>query len=215
MRASLACQAAEIIELRRQLLASNRHQGISNESFHNNISPTDVHDTERMNSLRAIPARTARTSVSAHGSFKIINRRSFIHQHTAPKPRWDLPKPPLRISHRHLLLSPIPSPSPSAAFPSSRSYATKTTADETIEEIQEQYATARDEFEIATEETEKKSVYAADDRSAAREELVKLKELYAKALEGDDAEEVKRRVGQRIRELDNAVEALERSALED
>jgi hypothetical protein len=88
-------------------------------------------------------------------------------------------------------------------------------ADEIIEEIQEQYATAKDEFEIATEETEKKSVYAADDRGAAKEELEKLKELYNKALEGDSAEEVKRRVGQRIRELDSAVDALEKSALED
>lgn len=33
-----------------------------------------------------------------------------------------------------------------------RTYATKSTADEIIEDIQEQYATARDEFEIASEE---------------------------------------------------------------
>lgn len=96
-----------------------------------------------------------------------------------------------------------------------RSYATKSTADDLIEEIQEQYATARDEFEIAAEETEKKSVYAEEDRAAAREELDNLKALYEKALESADAEEVKRRVGQRIRELDNAVEALEKSALEE
>jgi len=97
----------------------------------------------------------------------------------------------------------------------SRTFASKTPADDTVEQIQEQYATARDEFEIATEETEKKSVYAADDRAAAREELNNLKEIYERALEGSDADEVRRRVGQRIRELDNAVERLERSALED
>jgi hypothetical protein len=96
-----------------------------------------------------------------------------------------------------------------------RTYAEKTSADDIIEEIQEQYATARDEFEIATEETEKKSVYAADDRAAAREELNNLKEMFQKAIEGEDGEEVKRRIGQRIRELDNAVEALEKSAIED
>jgi ribonuclease HI len=96
-----------------------------------------------------------------------------------------------------------------------RTYASKTSADDVIEEIQEQYATARDEFEIATEETEKKSIYAADDRAAAREELDNLKEMYGKALEGEDGEEVKRRIGQRIRELDHAVQALEQSALED
>jgi len=96
-----------------------------------------------------------------------------------------------------------------------RTYAEKTSADDLIEEIQEQYATARDEFEMASEETEKKSVYAADDRAAAREELNNLKETFNKAIEGVDGEEVKRRVGQRIRELDNAVEALEKSAMDD
>lgn len=84
-----------------------------------------------------------------------------------------------------------------------------------IEEIQEQYATARDEFEIATEETEKKSVYAADDRAAAREELDNLKEMFEEAVLGEDGEEVKRRIGQRIRELDQAVQALETSALNE
>jgi hypothetical protein len=96
-----------------------------------------------------------------------------------------------------------------------RSYGTKTAADEIIEEIQEQYGTARDEFEIASEETEKKTVYAADDRAAAREELEALKKMYEDALEGPEGEEVKRRVGQRIRELDNAVGAMEKSALEE
>jgi hypothetical protein len=99
--------------------------------------------------------------------------------------------------------------------PQARTYAEKTSADDVIEEIQEQYATARDEFEIATEETEKKSVYAADDSAAAREELNNLKEMFQKAIEGEDGEEIKRRVGQRIRELDNAVVALENSAMED
>ena len=98
---------------------------------------------------------------------------------------------------------------------SSRSFAAKSTADELIDEIQEQYATARDEFEIATEETEKKSVYAADDRAAAREELDKLKAMFEKAVEGSEGEEVQRRVGQRIRELDNAVEGLEKAALDE
>jgi predicted RNA-binding protein len=84
-----------------------------------------------------------------------------------------------------------------------------------IDDIQEQYATARDEFEIATEETEKKSVYAADDRAAAREELDKLKEMFEEALAGSEGEEVQRRIGQRIRELDNAVEGLEKAASED
>jgi hypothetical protein len=83
-----------------------------------------------------------------------------------------------------------------------------------MDKLQDQYASARDEFEMATEETEKKTLYAADDREAARTELELLKDMYADALEGKDGEEIKRRIGQRIRELDNAVQALEQSALE-
>lgn len=96
-----------------------------------------------------------------------------------------------------------------------QSYSTKSSADAVIEEIQDQYATARDEFEIASEETEKKSVYAADDRAAAREELDKLKSMFEEALQGPDGEEIKGRVGQRIRELDNAIQAMEQSAMGD
>lgn len=58
-------------------------------------------------------------------------------------------------------------------------------------------------------------MYAADDRAAAREELDSLKALYDQALQGSDGEEVKTRVGQRIRELDSAVQALEKKALDD
>lgn len=65
------------------------------------------------------------------------------------------------------------------------------------------------------EETEKKSVYAADDREAANKELGKLKELYEEALKGENGEEVKRRVGNRIRELENAIKSMEELALED
>jgi hypothetical protein len=104
---------------------------------------------------------------------------------------------------------------PSAKEPVIPTFSAKSTADSILEEIQEQYATARDEFEIATEETEKKSVYAEGDRAAAREELDALKKIFEKACEGPDGNEVKSRVGQRIRELDNAVVALEESALED
>jgi len=96
-----------------------------------------------------------------------------------------------------------------------RAYATKTSADELIEKITEQYATARDEFEIASEETDKKSVYAAEDREAARDELNMLKEMYDQALQSDSGEEIRGRIGQRIRELDNAVQDMEKRGLED
>lgn len=82
-----------------------------------------------------------------------------------------------------------------------------------MEEITELYGTARDEFEIAAEETEKNTTYAADDRAAAREELDRLLKYYRGVLEGDPgvAEEVKRRVGQRVRELEQAVLGMEES----
>ncbi len=56
-------------------------------------------------------------------------------------------------------------------------------------------------------------MYAVDDRAAAREELNVLKEMFEKAIEGEDGQEIRKRVGQRIRELDQAVQALEKSAL--
>ena len=75
------------------------------------------------------------------------------------------------------------------------------------------------QFEIAQEETEKKTVYAADDRAAAQEELAKLKEAFSSAVKevGDEemGKEITRRVGQRVRELERAVEAMEELAKED
>jgi len=65
------------------------------------------------------------------------------------------------------------------------------------------------------EETEKMSVYAEEDRKAAREELGKVQEAYRKAVEGEDsavAEEVRRRVGQRIKELEQGVLGMEELA---
>ncbi|TKA75724.1 hypothetical protein B0A55_05919 [Friedmanniomyces simplex] len=91
----------------------------------------------------------------------------------------------------------------------------KSAADQIIEEITELYATAQDEFEIAMEETEKMSVYAEEDRKAAREELERVQEAYRKVVEGEDggvAEEVRRRVGQRIRELEQGVRGMEEMA---
>jgi len=99
-----------------------------------------------------------------------------------------------------------------------RRYASISEADEKIEIIQELYATTKDEFEIAAEETEKKTVYAADDRAAAQEELQKLKDAYNKFLDESTPEvsaEIRSRVGQRIRELDHAIQGVEEAAKED
>lgn len=65
------------------------------------------------------------------------------------------------------------------------------------------------------EETEKMTVYAQDDRDAAREELDKLEAAYKEVVDGSDkelGEEIKRRVGPRIRELSSAVAAMEELA---
>lgn len=154
--------------------------------------------------LRSLTVRTARGIVCARGiqastPKRALALRSFLQPTSTPQP--------FNIHSR--------AASVLSNTPQNRGYGTKTAADEIIEEIQEQYGTARDEFEIAAEETEKKTVYAEDDRIAAREELDTLKQMYQDALEGPEGEEVKRRVGQRIRELDNAVEAMEKSAIED
>jgi hypothetical protein len=87
--------------------------------------------------------------------------------------------------------------------------------DAVIEEISDLYGTAKDEFEIASEESEKNTTYAPDDRAAAREELDKLVDYYNGVLEGDKivADEVRRRVGQRIRELVAGVERMEEEAM--
>ncbi|ORY01271.1 hypothetical protein BCR34DRAFT_575001 [Clohesyomyces aquaticus] len=88
--------------------------------------------------------------------------------------------------------------------------------EEVVEEITELYGTARDEFEIAAEETEKNTTYAPDDRAAAREELDKLLEYYKGIVEGEDravAEEVKRRVGGKVRELESAIKTMEEAAM--
>ncbi|GIZ40272.1 hypothetical protein CKM354_000361800 [Cercospora kikuchii] len=108
-------------------------------------------------------------------------------------------------------------PSINNAFDSGNTGRTnKSEADVKIEEITELYATAQDEFEIAMEETEKASIYAEDDRKAAREELTRVQEAYKAVLDGTDqdlANEVKRRIGQRIRELEQGVVAMEELAL--
>lgn len=165
-----------------------------------------------MQSPRSAAARRARSSICARCLYRNTSR-SFTFSTKSELPtgayhRYGTTTP----RHR---FQPSLRPPFSSGLLAARHYSVKTTADSAIEDIQEQYATARDEFEIASEETEKKSVYAAGDRAAAREELEKLKAMYEEALSGGDGVEIKNRVGQRIRELDNAVLAMEKSAIED
>ncbi|CAG8886305.1 unnamed protein product [Penicillium egyptiacum] len=126
----------------------------------------------------------------------------------------------------------------------------KAEADLLVEELQELYEVAKDEFEIATESTDSSTIYAASDRESARDALNQLSAVYglytarpgevenetdeslSEAEESGESaivetqynpaeipqgvkDEVRRRVGHRIRELKNAVEALEERATED
>ncbi|CAG7950733.1 unnamed protein product [Penicillium salamii] len=139
---------------------------------------------------------------------------------------------------------------PAIPKPSTRSYAAlnnssgKAEADLLVEELQELYEVAKDEFEIATESTDTSTIYAASDRESARDALNQLSAVYGLYTaregevqnevgeeDGDGAiietnynpaevpqgvkDEVRRRVGQRIRELRSAVEALEERAMAD
>jgi hypothetical protein len=167
-----------------------------------------------MISLRTLPARGARSSFRAQcarltgtsvtTSAQPLSRSvSFLITSSNPKTKLSAHSKPTNLSTLPLTLA-----------SSSRLYSSKSAADEIIEQIQDQYFTARDEFEIATEETEKKTTYAEGDRAAAREELDKLKAMFEEAINGENGEEVKNRIGQRIRELDNAVVNLEKSAME-
>jgi hypothetical protein len=78
-------------------------------------------------------------------------------------------------------------------------------------------AYGRLQLQIAAEETEDNTIYAADDRAAAQAEFDQLKEAYENAIQGPQLsqsakEEIRRRAGQRIRELESALRALEEKA---
>ncbi|KAI9041577.1 uncharacterized protein KD926_006651 [Aspergillus affinis] len=69
------------------------------------------------------------------------------------------------------------STSASASASTTRTLATssgKSPADEIVEELQELYENAKDEFEIATDSTDGGTIYAASDRESARDALNQL-----------------------------------------
>lgn len=135
-------------------------------------------------------------------------------------PRPSMPIPQHRSfasisSHVHFpILAPAP-PAPSHS-PVTRRYVSSSghaAADKIANRLQQMYAEARDEFEIAVESTEAHAVYAQSDRDATREELEKLKRAWQEALFGpaEVVEDLKKRpIAQRIRELENALEGLEK-----
>jgi hypothetical protein len=79
------------------------------------------------------------------------------------------------------------------------------------------YDNAREEFQIAQEETQENTVYAAEDRKAARGEFDKLKTLFEQYIDGEGLEpegkeELQKRAGHRIRELEQALRTMENEA---
>ncbi|CAI7610562.1 unnamed protein product [Penicillium glandicola] len=158
----------------------------------------------------------------------------------------------VRPSARQLKLclrSPLPKPT-TRTYADLKGSTGKAEADLLVEELQELYEVAKDEFEIATESTDSSTIYAASDRESARDALNQLSAVYGLYTarpgevenETDESpsdieelgdgpiietnynpadipqgvrDEVRRRVGHRIRELRNAVEALEERAMED
>ena len=209
-----------------------------NASYHRPASPkmpsgtAPIRTLLRQTTLRASAIAAQRTSYPASQQFP---------SYTQQRSRSPSPPPPYQARNISVLAAPnqwtrfTNSPyntlssvrtftsTPCAKFASSTAQApsalspeAQQAVDEAIEEIQELYGTAKDEFEIASEESEKNTTYAPDDRAAAREELDELLSYYRGVVEGEDravADEVKRRVGHRIRELENAVLAMEEAAM--
>ena len=105
---------------------------------------------------------------------------------------------------------PKPAAPPSAPLPPD----TQAAVDIAIEHITDLYGTARDEFDIAAEETHGNTMYAPDDRAAARQELDRLLDYYHSVVWDGSvvAAEVRRRLEARVRELEAAVKALEEAA---
>ncbi|PLN85054.1 hypothetical protein BDW42DRAFT_161567 [Aspergillus taichungensis] len=155
-------------------------------------------------------------------------------------------------SHHYLGLQSLRAPTAHTTRALTTSASGKSQSDLIIEEIQELYETAKDEFEIATDSTDGATIYAASDRESARDALNDLLSVYAlyttpaserqhtppekssEKLQNEDEsgrlvstqfdpaevepevqQEVKRRVGQRVRELKNAVQLLEERAMAD
>ena len=66
----------------------------------------------------------------------------------------------------------------------------KSEADLLVEELQELYEVAKDEFEIATDSTDAATIYAASDRESARDALNQLTAVYNMYTTGDPQEHV-------------------------
>ncbi|OJJ73958.1 hypothetical protein ASPBRDRAFT_524623 [Aspergillus brasiliensis CBS 101740] len=144
-------------------------------------------------------------------------------------------------SASRLTTTPTNPPTYIPTLTTTKAYATsssKPIADQIIDELQELYEVAKDEFEIATESTDSATIYAASDRESARDalnELIAVYTVYTRdmsfvshapqqgqvnvdtgldpgTIEDEVREQVRKRVGTRVREIVGAVESLEERA---
>ncbi|KAJ5698495.1 hypothetical protein N7462_000500 [Penicillium macrosclerotiorum] len=192
----------------------------------------------RVSSLK--PVRLAR--IRQPRALYTLSLKNAFHHRACKLPQSPLTTKKLRLqvlSHRY----------PSTSLPYSTS--ANPNADQLIEELQDLYEAAKDEFEIAIDSTDGSTIYAASDRESARDALNQLCAVYHlyTARPGEDADtgshagastgkvsgesaivetnynpadiasevrdQVRKRIGQRIREIKNAVEVLEERAKAD
>ncbi|PWY83194.1 hypothetical protein BO94DRAFT_625565 [Aspergillus sclerotioniger CBS 115572] len=117
---------------------------------------------------------------------RAIPRRQIpaIRSLTTASPRLVLPRPRPIVPGHPGYTTPTPTTStPRITTPTHRTYSTsnstgKPTADLIVDELQELYEVAKDEFEIATESTDSATIYAASDRESARDALDELVAVY-------------------------------------
>ncbi|KAF2027008.1 hypothetical protein EK21DRAFT_72982 [Setomelanomma holmii] len=209
-------------------------------SYHSTSAPKMPSGSQHLRTLIRQTTLRASTTTLQRSSYPVSQVQSFYTQNEHVRTRS--PSPPPRYETRNVTikaptgqwtrfatshtLSSVRTftSSPKIQWPAEATASaalspeTQKRVESIIEEISDMYGTAKDEFEIASEESEKNSTYAADDRAAAREELDKLLGYYKGVVDGgqegkDVAEEVRRRVGQRIRELEAGIVRMEEEAL--
>ncbi|KAF1914067.1 hypothetical protein BDU57DRAFT_521238 [Ampelomyces quisqualis] len=188
--------------------------------------PQNLPTLIRQTTLRLSTTTLQRTSYPASQYFHTQSPRPrtpsppppYHHRGTtirAPTDTWTRFSTPYTLSSIRTFTSSPSQPFASEA-PSQLSPELQSRVDAVIEDISDLYGTAKDEFDIAFEESEKNSTYAADDRAAAREELDRLVAYYEGIVQGEEqgvAEEVRRRVGGRVRELVAGVQRMEDEVL--
>ncbi|CAL5870890.1 uncharacterized protein PFLUO_LOCUS5131 [Penicillium psychrofluorescens] len=145
-----------------------RNQGAS-LSHLRNFSPKDLHRV-------SIPAQR---HSRAHSTRRTNVTPKSIQSSASLRPLYPSPRPRVSPAPRPALASTI------RTFVSLNAASGKAPADLLVEELQELYEVAKDEFEIATESTDGGTIYAASDRESARDALSQLTAVYNLYTTGD------------------------------